>query len=520
MKALGHSGFSLMETVVATGLATGVALGTAALIKGIFKNGNDAALAMMRDQLVQQIHKVVSDPRNMRLSATSQGNTQLNKCINVNGNNPANACTTNVYTFIPASNKWQYVPDPYKFDLYDSTTNRIVAGGQNPARYDKQGKPCTGSGSAACPYEAVATMVAKCASATAGGPPTAQCSQARTYEVFIDVHLTASVAALEPVRQIGSSMHGALPVYGKCADGTTLTGLNSDGSPICTVKGHSAAAPAAPGAQCAPGQYLFSYNPQLTNNGVICRTLAAVCPAGSTYVGQTTDVNGNVVAQCTVYAVPQCPPNFYVNQVNWDNRTVNCVTPGFSTCGVNMVQQGNTVSGAPNCVYYTVALPSLDAYSSMLQNTADYLVAVRNNMTSHKCLDRPVRPIMAFDGGGTPICRNPWSDYDGDGWPDMVVGAGDQGGPRVNVLSGARGDDANNPIANFFAYDPNIRTGVSVGLTDVDGDGFADVLTMPNAPGGGPALGIFYGPPGSGRASQQFVIDTTGQIRTGYTVGP
>jgi len=60
-----------------------------------------------------------------------------------------------------------------------------------------------------------------------------------------------------------------------------------------------------------------------------------------------------------------------------------------------------------------------------------------------------------------------------DGFIDTVaIGPIKGGGPQVRVFSAA-----GNLISSFFAYDKNLRGGVSVALGDVDGDGEIDLVT-------------------------------------------
>ena len=77
-------------------------------------------------------------------------------------------------------------------------------------------------------------------------------------------------------------------------------------------------------------------------------------------------------------------------------------------------------------------------------------------------------------------------DVNGDGIDDIVTAPGFTGGPRIRVFSGA---DLS-VLSEFFAYDPNFRVGVFVAVGDINGDGFADVIT-----GAGSALpGMAGGP--------------------------
>lgn len=86
--------------------------------------------------------------------------------------------------------------------------------------------------------------------------------------------------------------------------------------------------------------------------------------------------------------------------------------------------------------------------------------------------------------GGVNVAVN---DVTGDGRADIVTGAGEGGGPQVNVF-GADGRYA----FGFFAYDPSFRNGVRVAAGDLDGNGVAEIVTG-TYPGGGPAVVIYSG---------------------------
>jgi hypothetical protein len=92
-------------------------------------------------------------------------------------------------------------------------------------------------------------------------------------------------------------------------------------------------------------------------------------------------------------------------------------------------------------------------------------------------------PIALFHGiddpnffGGATVAT---SDVNGDGTPDLVVGAGPGGGPRVAVFDGTslRAGQAPRKLFNdFFAFDPAVRAGVNVAVMDVNHDGRGDIL--------------------------------------------
>jgi len=72
-------------------------------------------------------------------------------------------------------------------------------------------------------------------------------------------------------------------------------------------------------------------------------------------------------------------------------------------------------------------------------------------------------------------------DVNGDGYADLIFGAGPGGGPRVLGLDAfgmmTRTGLASSTLFDFFAGSTDIRGGVFVCSGDVDGDGIADILT-------------------------------------------
>jgi streptogramin lyase len=104
---------------------------------------------------------------------------------------------------------------------------------------------------------------------------------------------------------------------------------------------------------------------------------------------------------------------------------------------------------------------------------------------------RTFQPIMSFFGlpasftGGVFVAVG---DVNNDGFGDIIVSADRGGGPQVTIFSGRDGS----PVASFFATAPTFTGGIRVASSDINGDGFADVLAAAG-PGGGPQVTIFNG---------------------------
>ncbi len=95
-----------------------------------------------------------------------------------------------------------------------------------------------------------------------------------------------------------------------------------------------------------------------------------------------------------------------------------------------------------------------------------------------------------FRGGA----RVAFGDVNRDGTPDLVVAAGYGGGPRIAVYDG-KTVRAGTPVSlmpDFFAFEPDLRNGVYVAAVDLDGDGYAEVIAGAG-PGGAPRVTAFSG---------------------------
>jgi hypothetical protein len=111
------------------------------------------------------------------------------------------------------------------------------------------------------------------------------------------------------------------------------------------------------------------------------------------------------------------------------------------------------------------------------------------------------RTFFAFEPTFTGGVRVASADFNRDGVPDVVAGAGPGRTTEVRVFDGATG----NEIARLQPFEASFTGGVYVAVGDLDGDGMPDLVVTPDE-GGGPRVRVFSGN-GFGQLADFFGID-------------
>jgi len=104
--------------------------------------------------------------------------------------------------------------------------------------------------------------------------------------------------------------------------------------------------------------------------------------------------------------------------------------------------------------------------------------------------------FMAYQKNFLGGVRVAVGDVNGDGFADVITGTGPGANSHVKVFDGARLGRTNAVLMSFYAFQGSFRGGVYVAAGDLTGDGRADIIVAPDA-GTRPVVRVFDGKTGA-----------------------
>jgi hypothetical protein len=238
-------------------------------------------------------------------------------------------------------------------------------------------------------------------------------------------------------------------------------------------------------------------------------------PSGTTNAPTTITASQNQPFTGVVATFSDMDPNGnakdYTAVINWGDGHLSNGTiaknnsGGFDVSGTNTYTRSGTFpisvdimdfGGGPGA---GGSMPTLSVTNTAKVNPRYFAVGGHPGMVQVLHLDGTlITQFLPFGSSYTGGVSVAVGDVSGDGIPDLVVGA-TNGNPQVKVYNGAaffNGTfNVNNPdaslLTSFFPYALSFNVGANVAVGDVNGDGFADIVT--GATVGNPDVRVYNG---------------------------
>jgi titin len=257
---------------------------------------------------------------------------------------------------------------------------------------------------------------------------------------------------------VGTDLSGTVAL-GNGGDGVMVWGANN------TVGGDVPGAGNLISANAGNGVELYGSGAtgNLVQGNLIGTDTSGTSPLGNARDGILAATAGNTIGDSTTTGANTIA-------FNQGDGLVNSAGSG------NTVLQNNVFSNGPQGLQAPpYPGPVLPATSPQILITVphpakDTLVQVFDAMAGQELFE-----FTAFPGwhSGLAVAS---ADMNGDGVPDIVVvSTGRRHGGRVRIIDGSTGQQMDGPLGSFTAF-TGVRGGVSISLTDFDGDGFPDLV--------------------------------------------
>ena len=302
-------------------------VGFVALSRNMYMSSSTANLQRTRNDLIQSLTFAAGNKPNLAASVSIAGNAVI-PCATISG---ANDCVA--LSGAPLANV------SYPFDLYDTSTPPVkIAGAITPVYYSLDGQRCTSGPTTQCPFEALAFFTPSCPGATP------VCDIAQDIVVSITVQQSASIARIpNSLLNFGKkTVNGFLNWHVttsaiSCPNNFSYDGNDVTGNPICISN---------TAGNCPAGSYLYDV---VKSGSTVTKQCRALCPPNT----KMDSFNGAGAPVCVAnFSTSDCTPfgpNAYVKSVNFDSKTVNCVSPGYGSCPGGSYVYQILPDGTPQC---------------------------------------------------------------------------------------------------------------------------------------------------------------------------